>query len=99
MNCHPAEMRFRRFAESRSAAEFLWGTGTKTEVGEPTRLFSFRALRGSSNRCSKGFLDSARFQAGEHVLVYGGAAIGVFAIQLTRFRGEHVRVVDCAYGC
>ena len=43
-------------------------------------LFSFRALRGSSNRCSEGFLDSARFQAGEHVLVYGGAAIGVFAI-------------------
>lgn len=30
---------------------------------------------------SKGFLDSARFQAGEHVLGYGGAAIGVFAIR------------------
>ena len=71
----------------------------QTAVGEPTRLFSFRALRGSSNRCSKGFFDSARFQAGVHVLVYGRADIDVFAIQLTRFRGEHVPVIDCAYDC
>ena len=38
---------------------------------ETDPIVFFRALRGSSNSCSKGFLDSARFQAGEHVLVYG----------------------------
>jgi hypothetical protein len=70
----------------------------KAHVDE-TDPFSFRALRGSSNRCSHGFLDSVRLQAGEHVRVYGGTAIGIFSIQLTRFRGEHVPVVDCAYGC
>jgi hypothetical protein len=44
------------------------GNRNHNRNGEQTQLFSFRALRGSSNRCSKGFLDSARFQAGEHVL-------------------------------
>jgi len=53
----------------------------KADVDETDPMFSLRALRGSSNRCSKGFLDSARFQVGEHVLGYGGAAISVFAIR------------------
>src|ERR671936_420474 len=39
----------------------------------------------------QGLFDRARLQAGEHVLVHGGAgAIGIFAIQLARFRGAHV---------
>lgn len=55
--------------------EFLLGNRNHNRSGGPTRLFFFRALRGSSNRCSKGFLDRARFHAGEHLLVYGGAAM------------------------
>jgi NADPH:quinone reductase-like Zn-dependent oxidoreductase len=39
----------------------------------------------------QGLFDRAKLQAGEHVLVHGGAgAVGVFAIQLARSRGAHV---------
>jgi NADPH:quinone reductase-like Zn-dependent oxidoreductase len=39
----------------------------------------------------QGLFDRARLQAGERVLVHGGAgAVGVFAIQLARFHGAHV---------
>src|SRR5499433_991745 len=39
----------------------------------------------------QGLFDRARLQAGEHVLVHGGAgAAGVFAIQLARLHGAHV---------
>ena len=39
----------------------------------------------------QGLFDRARLQAGERVLVHGGAgAVGLFAIQLARFRGAHV---------
>jgi NADPH:quinone reductase-like Zn-dependent oxidoreductase len=39
----------------------------------------------------QGLFDRARLQAGERVLVHGGAgAVGIFAIQLARFRGAHV---------
>ena len=39
----------------------------------------------------QGLFDRARLQAGEHVLVHGGAgAVGSFAIQLARFRGARV---------
>ncbi len=39
----------------------------------------------------QGLFDRAKLQAGERVLVHGGAgAVGVFAIQLARFRGAHV---------
>jgi len=39
----------------------------------------------------QGLLDRARLQAGERVLVHGGAgAVGIFAIQLARFHGAHV---------
>src|SRR5215813_12950428 len=39
----------------------------------------------------QGLFDSARLQAGEQVLVHGGAgAVGLFAIQLARLRGAHV---------
>src|SRR5215468_3192100 len=39
----------------------------------------------------EGLFDRARLQAGERVLVHGGAgAVGLFAIQLARFRGAHV---------
>jgi NADPH:quinone reductase-like Zn-dependent oxidoreductase len=39
----------------------------------------------------QGLFDRARLQAGERVLVHGGAGtVGLFAIQLARFRGAHV---------
>jgi NADPH:quinone reductase-like Zn-dependent oxidoreductase len=39
----------------------------------------------------QGLFDRAKVQAGERVLVHGGAgAVGVFAVQLARFRGAHV---------
>jgi NADPH:quinone reductase-like Zn-dependent oxidoreductase len=39
----------------------------------------------------QGLVDRARLQPGEHVLVHGGAgAVGIFAIQLARFRGAYV---------
>lgn len=39
----------------------------------------------------QGLFDRARLQPGERVLVHGGAgAVGVFAIQLARWRGAHV---------
>src|SRR5262245_34165805 len=39
----------------------------------------------------QGLFERARLQPGEHVLVHGGAgAVGIFAIQLARFRGAHV---------
>jgi NADPH:quinone reductase-like Zn-dependent oxidoreductase len=39
----------------------------------------------------QGLLDRAKVQAGEHVLVHGGAgAVGVFAIQLARLHGARV---------
>src|SRR4029453_19108552 len=39
----------------------------------------------------QGLFDRARLQDGEHILVHGGAgAVGIFAIQLARFRGAHV---------
>jgi NADPH:quinone reductase-like Zn-dependent oxidoreductase len=39
----------------------------------------------------QGLFDRARLQPGEHVLVHGGAgAVGIFVIQLARFRGAHV---------
>jgi NADPH:quinone reductase-like Zn-dependent oxidoreductase len=39
----------------------------------------------------QGLFDRARLQPGERVLVHGGAgAVGVFAVQLARFRGAHV---------
>lgn len=45
----------------------------------------------------QGLFDRARLQAGEHVLVHGGAgAVGVFAIQLARFRGAQVTATASA---
>src|SRR6516225_10248617 len=39
----------------------------------------------------QGLFDRAHLQAGERVLIHGGAgAVGVFAIQLARWRGAHV---------
>jgi len=39
----------------------------------------------------QGLFDHAKLQAGERVLVHGGAgAVGIFAIQLARFHGAHV---------
>src|SRR5262247_445379 len=39
----------------------------------------------------QGLFDRARLQAGERILVHGGAgAVGLFAIQLARFHGAHV---------
>ena len=39
----------------------------------------------------QGLFDRAHLQAGEHVLVHGGAgAVGIFAIQLARLCGAHV---------
>ena len=39
----------------------------------------------------QGLFDRANLQAGERMLVHGGAgAVGIFAIQLARFRGAHV---------
>lgn len=39
----------------------------------------------------QGLFDRARLQAGEHVLVHGGAgSVGIFAIQLARFGGARV---------
>ena len=39
----------------------------------------------------QGLFEHAKLQAGERVLVQGGAgAVGIFAIQLARFRGAHV---------
>ena len=39
----------------------------------------------------QGLFDRARLQRGERVLVHGGAGgVGVFAVQLARFRGAHV---------
>jgi NADPH:quinone reductase-like Zn-dependent oxidoreductase len=45
----------------------------------------------------QGLFDRARLQAEEHVLVHGGAgAVGIFAIQLARFRGAHVTTTASA---
>ena len=45
----------------------------------------------------QGLFDRARLQAGEHVLVHGGAgAVGVFAIQLARLQGAHVTATASA---
>jgi len=45
----------------------------------------------------QGLFDRARLQAGEHVLVHGGAgAVGLFAIQLARFRGARVTATASA---
>ena len=45
----------------------------------------------------QGLFDRARLQAGEHVLVHGGAgAVGIFAIQLARFRGARVTATASA---
>jgi NADPH:quinone reductase-like Zn-dependent oxidoreductase len=39
----------------------------------------------------QGLFDHAKLQAGERVLVHGGAgSVGIFAVQLARFRGAHV---------
>lgn len=41
----------------------------------------------------QGLFDRAKLQAGERVLVHGGAgAVGIFAVQVARFRGAHVIV-------
>jgi NADPH:quinone reductase-like Zn-dependent oxidoreductase len=45
----------------------------------------------------QGLLDRAKVQAGEHVLVHGGAgAVGVFAIQLVRLHGARVTTTASA---
>jgi NADPH:quinone reductase-like Zn-dependent oxidoreductase len=45
----------------------------------------------------QGLFDRADLQGGEHVLVHGGAgAVGIFAIQLARFRGAHVTATASA---
>ena len=45
----------------------------------------------------QGLFDRARLQAGEHVLVHGGAgAVGIFAIQLARLCGAHVTATASA---
>jgi NADPH:quinone reductase-like Zn-dependent oxidoreductase len=45
----------------------------------------------------QGLFDRARLQAGEHVLVHGGAgAVGVFAIQLARLHGAQVTTTASA---
>jgi NADPH:quinone reductase-like Zn-dependent oxidoreductase len=46
----------------------------------------------------QGLFDRARLQAGERVLVHGGAgAVGAFAVQLARFRGAHVIATASAH--
>lgn len=46
----------------------------------------------------QGLFDRARLQAGEHVLVHGGAgAVGIFAIQLARFRGARITATASAH--
>ena len=45
----------------------------------------------------QGLFDRARLQAGEHVLVHGGAgAVGLFALQLAQLRGAHVTATASA---
>ena len=45
----------------------------------------------------QGLFDRARLQEGEHILVHGGAgAVGIFAIQLARFRGARVTATASA---
>ena len=45
----------------------------------------------------QGLFDRARLQAGEHVLVHGGAgAVGIFAIQLARWRGARITATASA---
>ena len=45
----------------------------------------------------QGLFDRARLQEGERVLVHGGAgAVGIFAIQLARFRGGHLTATASA---
>jgi NADPH:quinone reductase-like Zn-dependent oxidoreductase len=45
----------------------------------------------------QGLFDRARLQAGEYILVHGGAgAVGIFAIQLARLRGAHVTATASA---
>ena len=45
----------------------------------------------------QGLFDRARLQAGEHVLVHGGAgAVGIFAIQLARFHGARITATASA---
>lgn len=45
----------------------------------------------------QGLFERARLQAGERVLVHGGAgAVGIFAIQLARLRGAHVTATASA---
>lgn len=46
----------------------------------------------------QGLFDRAKLQAGQHVLVHGGAgAVGTFAIQLARLRGAHVTATASAW--
>jgi NADPH:quinone reductase-like Zn-dependent oxidoreductase len=45
----------------------------------------------------QGLFDRTRLQAGEHILVHGGAgAVGIFAIQLARLHGAHVTATASA---
>src|SRR5215510_10216202 len=45
----------------------------------------------------QGLFDRARLQAGERILVHGGAgAVGIFAVQLARFRGARVTATASA---
>lgn len=46
----------------------------------------------------QGLFDRAKLQAGQHILVHGGAgAVGTFAIQLARLRGAHVTATASAW--
>jgi NADPH:quinone reductase-like Zn-dependent oxidoreductase len=45
----------------------------------------------------QGLFDRARLQAGERILVHGGAgAVGIFAIQLARVRGARITATESA---
>src|SRR5262249_3710390 len=73
---------------------------TSSVVAKPPKLSHAEAavVPISALTAWQGLIDRARIQAGQTVLIHGGAgAVGLFAVQLARMHGA--RVVATASGC
>lgn len=74
-------------------------THPSSVAGKPTRLTHVEAASVPIGALTawQGLFDRAKLQAGEHVLVHGGAGgVGLFAIQLARFHGARTTATASA---